>query len=163
MRDPGSQALSLGADSPAATAKIAATLAARVGPGDCIAMDGSLGAGKTLFAAALCEALGLPAGEVDSPSFVLLNEYAGAALPLFHFDAYRLEGGEAELIDAGFFDERLVEGLCIVEWAERLAPWLPADALRLVIEVTGEQTRRLHFSGWPPERLAAFAGALETT
>jgi tRNA threonylcarbamoyladenosine biosynthesis protein TsaE len=120
-------------------------------------MDGPLGAGKTLFTAALCEALGVAPGEVDSPSFVLLNEYAGAPFPLFHFDAYRLEGDEEELADAGFFDERLSEGVCLVEWAERLAAYLPSGALRLRFEITGEFTRRLHFAGWTAERLAVLA------
>ncbi len=117
-------------------------------------MDGPLGAGKTFFTTALCEALGVAPGEVDSPSFVLLNEYGGAAFPLFHFDAYRLQGGEDELVDAGFLDERLSDGVCIVEWAERLTAFLPEAALHLRIEIMGESCRRLHFSGWPVERLA---------
>lgn len=144
----------LAVDSPAGTARIAGDIAALARPGDLIALDGTLGAGKTFFTAAFCEALGVAAGEVDSPSFVLLNEYPGAPFPLFHFDAYRLEGGEEELADAGFFDERLAEGVCLVEWAQRLDAYLPAAALRLRIEITGETTRRCHLSGWPPERLA---------
>lgn len=120
-------------------------------------MDGPLGAGKTFFTAALCEALGVAAGEVDSPSFVLLNEYPGAPFPLFHFDAYRLEGDPEELADAGFLDERLGEGVSIIEWAERLNAYLPRAALHLRFEITGETGRRLHFSGWSAERLAVLA------
>lgn len=99
----------------------------------------------------------MPAGEVDSPSFVLLNEYAGAPLALYHFDAYRLDGGEEELLEAGFFDERLRGGVCMIEWAERLAAFLPAGALRILISPLGETERRLCFSGWPAARLAALA------
>ncbi len=149
--------MTLAANSPDETARIAASLAALAEPGDLIALDGTLGAGKTLFTAAFCLALGVSEGEVDSPSFVLLNEYGGAPFPLFHFDAYRLEGGPEnadELADAGFFDERLGEGVCLVEWAERLDAFLPATALRLRIEITGETSRRLHLSGWCTERLA---------
>ncbi len=120
-------------------------------------MDGPLGAGKTFFTTALCEALGVAPGEVDSPSFVLLNEYAGAPFPLFHFDAYRLEGEQDELADAGFLDERLNDGVCIIEWAERLGDYLPIGALHLRIEIDGEFTRRLHFAGWPAERLSVLA------
>jgi len=94
---------------------------------------------------------------VDSPSFVLLNEYAGGRLPLFHFDAYRLTGGAEELLEAGFFDERLGNGVCMVEWAERLAAFLPAGALRIALAITGERERRLAISGWPAVRLAALA------
>jgi tRNA threonylcarbamoyladenosine biosynthesis protein TsaE len=147
----------LRADSPAATAAIAAALAAGAQAGDCLALDGPLGAGKTLFVAGYCAALGVPAGAVDSPSFVLLNEYAGARLPLYHFDAYRLAGGEAELIEAGFFDERLSNGVCMVEWAERLGAFLPAGALRIAIAPLGETARRLVLSGWPVARLAPLA------
>ena len=96
-------------------------------------------------------------GEVDSPSFVLLNEYAGARYPLYHFDAYRLAGGEEELLEAGFFDERLRDGVCLIEWGERLAAFLPAGALRIAIEPLGDSERRLALAGWPAARLAALA------
>lgn len=99
----------------------------------------------------------MPAGEVDSPSFVLLNEYGGGRLPLYHFDAYRLAGGEEELLEAGFFDERLRDGVCMVEWAERLGGFLPTGALRIAIAIVGDEERRLRLSGWPPARLAALA------
>lgn len=159
MRDPGSEALSLDADSPAATRRIAASLAPLLAPGDVLALDGELGAGKTLLAAALCEALGVPPGAVDSPTFVLLNEYEGAPFPLYHFDAYRLEADAETLAEAGFLDERLGDGVCIVEWAERVAAYLPAGALRLRIVITGAETRRLDFAGWPPARLAGLESA----
>lgn len=132
-------------------------MAAGAQPGDCLALDGPLGAGKTLFVAAYCAALGVATGEVDSPSFVLLNEYAGGRLPLYHFDAYRLAGGEEELLEAGFFDERLRDGVCMVEWAERLGGFLPTGALRIALTIVGEAERRLTLSGWPPARLAALA------
>jgi len=99
----------------------------------------------------------VPAREVDSPSFVLLNEYAGGRLPLYHFDAYRLTGGEEELLEAGFFDERLRDGVCMIEWSERLADFLPAGALRIALSIAGDTERGLSFSGWPAARLAALA------
>jgi tRNA threonylcarbamoyladenosine biosynthesis protein TsaE len=130
-----------------------------VGPGDVLALDGPLGAGKTFFAAALCAALGVPRTAVDSPSFVLLNEYEGrrkgTPLPIYHFDAYRLQGEGAELAEAGFLDERQGDGVCIVEWAERVADFLPRGALRIRLWIEGETRRRLTFAGWPDARLAA--------
>jgi len=121
---------------------VAAALGRAARPGDCLALDGELGAGKTFFVAAFAEALGVGPGEVDSPSFVLLNEYDGR-LPIFHFDAYRLEGGAEELAEAGFFDERLLEGVVLIEWAARLEEYLPEHALRIRIEIRGDEAREL--------------------
>ena len=152
MRHPGSEGLSLAATSPEATAAIAEALGKIARAGDFIALDGELGAGKTFFTAAFAEALGVVPGEVDSPSYVLLNEYRGR-LPVFHFDAYRLEssapegdGGDAireQLEEIGFFDERLDEGVTLLEWASRVGTCLPAHALRLRIEILAEGQRRV--------------------
>jgi tRNA threonylcarbamoyladenosine biosynthesis protein TsaE len=142
VRDPGSPRLIRHSAGPAETAALAAALAGAAVAGDCLALYGELGAGKTLFVSAFAEALGVPPGEVDSPSFVLLNEYAGR-LPLFHFDAYRLEGGASELAEAGFFDERLAEGVALIEWASRLESYLPAAALRVHLDIRGPRERRI--------------------
>ena len=64
---------------------------------------------------------------------------------------------EEELLEAGFFDERLRYGVCMIEWAERLADFLPAGALRIALSITGDNERRLALSGWPAARLAALA------
>ena len=132
-----------------------------MGPGDVLALDGPLGAGKTFFTAALCAALGVDRAAVDSPSFVLLNEYEGerdgAPLPIHHFDAYRLRGEADELAEAGFLDERQRESVSIVEWAERIAAFLPRGALRIRFEILSETGRRLTLAGWPAERLSALA------
>ncbi len=151
MRDSASPPLILQSRSTDDTERIAAALGGVAEAGDCLALSGPLGAGKTFFVAAFCEALGVPREQVDSPSFVLLNEYAGR-LPVYHFDAYRLDGGEEELAEAGFFDERLVGGVCLVEWAERLEPFLPAGVLRIAIAITGESARCIEIAE-PPERV----------
>jgi tRNA threonylcarbamoyladenosine biosynthesis protein TsaE len=156
MRDPGSPALSLDSGAPDETRAVAAALAKAARAGDWIALDGELGAGKTLFTAAFCEALGVPPGEVDSPSFVLLNEYAGR-LPLFHFDAYRLRGEQAELSEIGFFDERLAAGIVLVEWAERVAAYLPPEALHVRLAITGPDSRRIEIAEPGPRVRAALA------
>lgn len=142
MRDPGSPRLIRETGTPDQTAALAQALGRSARPGDFLALYGDLGAGKTFFVARYCEALGVPEREVDSPSFVLLNEYRGR-LPVFHFDAYRLEGDADELAEVGFFDERLGEGVVLVEWADRLEPFLPPRALKIHLEIIGESERRI--------------------
>ena len=109
-------------------------------PRDVIALVGRLGAGKTHLAKGL--ALGLGVGsdrEVNSPTFVLINEYWGR-LPIRHIDAYRLS--RAEEFAALGVDEMLDAGsVVIVEWADRVAEAIPSDALWIEIEAIEESTR----------------------
>src|ERR1019366_4523858 len=92
-------------------------LAARLFPGAFIALIGTLGAGKTYLVRAIAEGLDIanPA-VVNSPTFVLIQEYA-ARLPLYHFDAYRLQS-EAEFADLGVHEYFQGDGVCLVEWAD---------------------------------------------
>jgi len=142
LRRPGSEDLIRVTESPGQTADLGAALGAHALPGDFIALFGELGAGKTVFAKGFCAALGVNPATVNSPTFVLLNQYEGR-LPLYHFDAYRLDGGREELAELGFFDGELDEGVVILEWAERLGELLPDHALRIRIESLDARRRRL--------------------
>lgn len=123
------------------TAAFAAQLAATLKPGDVIALDGELGAGKTTFVRALVESLGGAANAVSSPTFMLLNIYSTPRMPVFHLDAYRLGG--ADDLEAIGFDELLsARGLVIVEWASRVSEALPASHVEIAIESIGETSRR---------------------
>ena len=103
---------------------------ARVAAADTvIGLVGPLGAGKTRFARGFAEALGVDPAEVTSPTYTLIHEYEGR-LPVFHFDAYRL-GGEAVFEALGVCDYWEAGGVCLVEWADRVAGALPATAWRL--------------------------------
>jgi tRNA threonylcarbamoyladenosine biosynthesis protein TsaE len=133
------------------TGRFARALAAVAVAGDFFALYGDLGTGKTTFSAAFCSALGIDPREVDSPSFVLQNRYEGR-LPVFHFDAYRLESVE-ELLDAGLFDAELETGVSLLEWADRAESALPENALRLRFSMKGEG-REVIFED-PPERFAS--------
>ncbi len=107
---------------------------------------GELGAGKTQFAKGF--ALGLGIGDtVNSPTFVLMAEYRGR-LPMFHLDLYRL-GDAADALAGGLIDERQLEGVTLVEWAERLGEALPADRLDVVIAGTGDEPRRIELRAGP--------------
>ena len=121
--------------SAATTRRIGRRLGRAAQPGTCLALVGPLGAGKTQLAKGVALGLGVP-GVVNSPTFIIVNEHAGR-LPLFHVDAYRLADGD-EARQAGVFDERQAEGVTVIEWAERLAGWLPPDHLR--IEITADPT-----------------------
>jgi len=105
-------------------------LAARLRPGDVIAFTGALGMGKTALTRGLARGLGCR-GRVTSPTFTLVNEYDGA-LPLFHFDLYRLSGAD-ELFDIGWDDYLARDGVCAVEWSERARGALPEGTITVDI------------------------------
>ena len=109
----------------AETRSLAARLAAAARPGDLLCLVGELGAGKTQFAKGFAVGLGV-SDTVTSPTFVLMTEYVGR-LPLFHLDLYRLDDA-ADALAGGLLDERQLEGVALVEWAERLGPALPSSA-----------------------------------
>jgi tRNA threonylcarbamoyladenosine biosynthesis protein TsaE len=116
--------------------------------GECIALSGELGAGKTVLAKGLAEGLGVPADEpVISPTFVLVREYFGR-LRLFHIDAYRLRDA-AELLDLGW-EEMLQSPAAVVaiEWPERVAAAIPAAACRVALTHVGPSERRVRVL-WP--------------
>ena len=125
---------------PAETRDLAARLAAAARPGDLVCLVGDLGAGKTQFAKGFAVGLGI-ADTVSSPTFVLMAEYAGR-IPMFHLDLYRLaDAGDA--LAGGLLDDRQLEGVALVEWAERLGETLPASRLDVVIDGIGDEPRRI--------------------
>lgn len=110
-------------------------------PGDFIALIGDLGAGKTHFTQGLARGLGVaPDVCVSSPSYTLMNEYRGR-INLYHFDLYRL-GGDADIRELGFDEYFYGQGVCVVEWADRLCHEIPDEHLKVVIDRSGEATGR---------------------
>jgi tRNA threonylcarbamoyladenosine biosynthesis protein TsaE len=133
----------------AATRAFGRRLGGLLFPGAVVALVGPLGAGKTQLARALAEGLGVRDPRVvTSPTFVLLQEYP-ARLPVYHFDAYRLRG-EAEFADLGAEEYFAAGGVCLVEWADRVAGCLPPEQLRITLEVTGETSRRATLEAFGP-------------
>ena len=108
------------------TEQIGEMLAHRLRGGDVLAFTGALGMGKTAFTRGLARGLGCR-GRVTSPTFTIVNEYEGA-VPLFHFDMYRL-GSSEELFDIGWDDYLARGGVCAVEWSERVSDALPEDTV----------------------------------
>jgi len=126
-----------------ATRALAASLAVAARAGDVVALHGDLGAGKTQFAKGFAVGLGI-VDTVNSPSFVLMSEYAGR-LPLFHLDLYRLADGN-EALAGGLIDERQADGVALIEWAERLGTALPPRRLDVRIDGTGDEPRSIAIS-----------------
>ncbi len=131
----------------AATADLGARLAAASRPGDIIALHGDLGAGKTTLARGLIRALAGPETDVPSPTFTLVQTYATPALPVWHFDLYRLEHPD-EARELGM--EEAVDGLCLVEWPERLGSDIPLRRLevRLDFRDSGRIARLTDLADW---------------
>ena len=120
----------------AATARLGEDIAAILAPGDAILLSGDLGMGKTTLARALIRALAGDDGlDVPSPTFTMVQPYAGR-VPVHHFDLYRLASAD-ELEELGL-REALEEGVALVEWPERAAGALPADAVRLTLSEAGD-------------------------
>ncbi len=126
---------------PAGTRALGRRLAKRLAPGDCLALTGPLGAGKTVLVRGIAVGLGIgDARLVSSPSYVLVHEYA-ADVPLYHVDLYRTVSPAAELASLGA-DEMLADGVVAIEWADRAAGALPRPRWEIDIEIAGERERR---------------------
>ncbi|MFO7639369.1 MAG: tRNA (adenosine(37)-N6)-threonylcarbamoyltransferase complex ATPase subunit type 1 TsaE [bacterium] len=116
----------------AETIALGRALASELGPGDVVAFFGELGSGKTTMIKGIAAGLGVTE-TVRSPSFVIVTEYRGR-LPVYHVDLYRLADETA--LGCAELDEYLEgEGVCLIEWSERLSVPLPARAWRVRIEL----------------------------
>jgi len=129
--------------SPEATRALAQALAGPLEPGAVLALEGDLGAGKTVFVQGLARGLGVE-GPVESPTFVLLQEHAGR-LPLYHYDAW-MEGREVAFLEGGGDEALYGGGVCAIEWAERVAGWLPRPHLRVELRHVDPETREIALS-----------------
>ena len=129
------------ADTESLGARLAAALPAG---GAVIALYGELGAGKTAFVRGLARGLGVDAA-VTSPTFTIVNEYPGKR-ELFHFDMYRL-GSADELFDIGWEDYLAREGVCAVEWSENVPGAFDGSEIRVTIDKTSGDTRRITVEG----------------
>ena len=113
-------------------------------PGQVFALDGDLGAGKTVFCRGFAEGLGVTE-LVNSPTFMIVQEYSTGRLPMFHFDVYRIEDPD-ELDDIGYEEYFRGAGVCMIEWASRIRELLPPDTVFVSLEREmdeGDEYRRI--------------------
>ncbi len=128
-------------ESVAETVALGERLAGRFAVGDCIALVGELGSGKTAFVRGLAVGLGVADERiVSSPTYVLVQEYAGR-IRLYHVDLYRLTAAEDELDNLGL-DEMLSDGVVVIEWADRAENALPRPYWRITIKPTSQASRQ---------------------
>jgi len=103
------------------------------------AFYGKMGAGKTTFVKAICEALGVN-DVITSPTFAIVNEYEAPERTIYHFDFYRIKKLE-EVYDMGYEDYFYSGNLCFIEWPELIEEVLPTDAVRITISENADGSR----------------------
>lgn len=108
--------------------------------GDIVCLKGELGAGKTHFVKGMAEAFGISRQEVQSPTFTLINEYLGSP-PLYHMDCYRMESPN-EALEIGAEEYFYGEGICVIEWPERIEPIIPPESIWIIIDSPDKKTRK---------------------
>ena len=120
------------------TERFATDYAKTLRAGDVLILDGDMGAGKTVFCKGLAKGLGIQE-EVTSPTYAYMNDYDGR---LFHYDCYRIESvAQAESLGlADYFD---MGGICVVEWAQNIAPLLPSGCKKVTIKKISENEREI--------------------
>jgi tRNA threonylcarbamoyladenosine biosynthesis protein TsaE len=133
-------------NSPASTSALGKKIGENLEAGSIVALIGELGCGKTLLTRGICAGLGVPLRQVNSPTFVLVNEYQGR-LPVFHMDLYRLDGA-ADGVDIGLVDylARAESGVIVVEWAEKIFNLLSDNYLKVVFKIISARKRRIELS-----------------
>jgi len=125
-------------NSEAETRTFAADFAKSLNPGDCVALSGELGAGKSVFARALMRALGVIDEAMPSPTFSLIQEYTGDGCKVAHMDWYRLKS-PAEIEMLGVYEYFQPPWISIIEWPERNRELLPDSTIEIQIECMADQ------------------------
>ncbi|MFR1450014.1 MAG: tRNA (adenosine(37)-N6)-threonylcarbamoyltransferase complex ATPase subunit type 1 TsaE [Beduini sp.] len=121
------------------TQEIALLIGQKIKPNSVITLTGDLGAGKTTFTKGLAQGLGIKE-RISSPTFTILKIYESGRLPLYHFDAYRLENGYEDLGFEEYIDD---QGVSVIEWPIYMEETLPKERLEIEILNIDEHTRQL--------------------
>lgn len=119
-------------------------LARRAVRSSVISLRGSLGAGKTVFAKGFAQELGITEAIV-SPTFTLVQEYEGK-MKMYHLDLYRLSG-EDEFESMGGEDFLYSDGVCLIEWSEKISSMLPDDTISVNITINEDLSRTIEITG----------------
>lgn len=114
--------------------------------GDVIAMTGTLAAGKTTITKGIAKALGVE-DTVTSPTFCLVSEYEGKRFPLYHIDAYRLDG-EEDFLNLGVEEMLYGGGVCVIEWSEKVKSCLPKRTIHMAFTPKEDGSREIKIENW---------------
>lgn len=120
-------------------------------PGDIIAMSGTLAAGKTTITKGIAESLGVK-DNITSPTFCLISEYEGEKMPLYHMDVYRLDG-EDDFLNLGVEEMLYGNGVCIIEWSEKVKKVLPKKTIYMNITPNSDSSRSINIENWNNEKI----------
>jgi tRNA threonylcarbamoyladenosine biosynthesis protein TsaE len=132
--------------SPSETFQIGRILGEILKDGDCVALTGELGSGKTCLTQGIAKGFGVPDSyAVTSPTFTLLNVYPGRETALYHLDVYRLTGS-ADLVEIGYEEYLSGGGAMVIEWAEKIRDQIPDVALFIKFSHMNENTRKIEFT-----------------
>lgn len=133
--------------SPEETDHLAASVASALKPGDVVCLHGDLGAGKTHFVKGIAASFGINPDMVNSPTFTLINEYSGR-IPVYHFDCYRINDVR-EALEIGAEEYLYGNGICLIEWAEKIESIIPEEAHHISITKIGRSERLFRFKTRP--------------
>lgn len=136
-------------DSSEETIELGKKIGSHLKAGDVIAMTGTLAAGKTTITKGIAQALGV-SDNITSPTFCLISEYEGAKMPLYHMDVYRLDG-EEDFINLGVEDMLYGNGVCIIEWSEKVKKELPKKTIYMTIVPDEKSGRNITIENWDVE------------
>jgi len=124
------------------TIKLGERLARKLKPGSVVALIGELGSGKTTLVKGIAMGLGVKNSRyVNSPSFVIIKEYKGK-IPLYHFDVFRLSN-LSELDTLSFEEYFYGNGICVVEWADKIMKLLPRKYTEIKIKIIKDNFRKI--------------------
>jgi tRNA threonylcarbamoyladenosine biosynthesis protein TsaE len=136
--------MTLHTKTPSETRRLGGRIGRRLRAGDVVLLSGELGAGKTVLAQGIARGMGV-ADPVKSSSFVIMNEYDGASLRLYHADLYRLED-PAQVAELAL-DELASRGVLVVEWPERAGAGMPEERLMVRLACEGAKGRVIEIEG----------------
>jgi len=141
----------LNTSSPAETQSLAEHLAAQMQPGDILALEGNLAAGKTTFTQGFTHYFQIEE-YAASPTFTYMNEYHAGGVTILHIDAYRLKSG-AELVGMGFWEYMESGVIALIEWADIVSDILPDDCIRIIFKGGGAHPNDRNISIQSPRAL----------
>ena len=124
------------------TLNLGKVIAGNTRAGDIVCLFGELGSGKTVLAKGIASGLGISSEEIISPTFIILRQYQGRRLALYHFDLYRLKDSH-DILALGYEEYFYGQGLTVIEWADRLKYLLPKEYLGVKLLVKDEHKRSI--------------------